>query len=114
MRRGAARLVALDGLFLPLQYMPRDYYTKRPRGFAFLEFRDEATALEAKSDMDRAELGGRQISVIFAEERRKSPHEMRRRDDRPPPPRFNNGTLQVRPCAISHTCVGVLMGYIRF
>ena len=72
--------IAIPRRFCGLQYMPPDYHTRKPRGFAFVEFTEEAAALEAKSEMDRSDLGGREITVGFAEERRKNPDEMRARD----------------------------------
>lgn len=34
-------------------YMPRDYYTKKPRGFCYIEFENDAEAEKAKEDTDR-------------------------------------------------------------
>ena len=66
-------------------YIPLDYYTRRPRGFAFVEFLDSRDAAAAKQGKDGYELAGRAISVHFAKENRKTPQEMRRdtrrRDD---------------------------------
>lgn len=35
-------------------YLPLDYYTKRRRGFGFVEFVEEADAEEAQRNMDKA------------------------------------------------------------
>ncbi|GAQ87189.1 RRM superfamily protein [Klebsormidium nitens] len=68
-------------------YIPRDYYTGESRGFGFVEFDDPRDASDAQYDMDRSVLAGREITVVFAEERRKAPDEMRTRErtSRPPP-----------------------------
>ncbi len=55
---------------------PADYYTQRPRGFAFLEFRDERDADEAIYQLDRTQVGGREITVCYSKEGRKTPREM--------------------------------------
>ena len=72
-------------------YMPVDYYTKERRGFAFVEFIEEDGAHDAKREMDKRMFDGREISVLFAQDNRKTPDEMRRREDAPssrgPPPR---------------------------
>ncbi|PHJ16127.1 rna recognition motif-containing protein [Cystoisospora suis] len=59
-------------------YLPLDHFTKRPRGFGFVEFYDEALAREAMREMDRTFIDGNEISVIIAQDRRKSPETMRR------------------------------------
>ncbi|KAI5078848.1 hypothetical protein GOP47_0006519 [Adiantum capillus-veneris] len=58
-------------------YLPRDYYTGEPRGFGFVQYLDPLDAAEARRYMDRQILGGREITVVFAEENRKRPEEMR-------------------------------------
>ncbi|KAH9327330.1 hypothetical protein KI387_007508, partial [Taxus chinensis] len=70
------------GRFGPLKdiYLPRDYYTGEPRGFGFVQYMDPADAAEAKYYMDRQNLHGREITVVFAEERRKQPDDMRRKE----------------------------------
>jgi len=69
-------------------YIPKDYNTGRPRGFCFVEFPDEEDAKIVQREMDGAELGGREITVLFAQERRKTSDQMRERDrSRRPPPR---------------------------
>ncbi|CAI0406520.1 unnamed protein product, partial [Linum tenue] len=68
--------------FGPLKdiYLPRDYYTGKPRGFGFIQFVEPADAAEAKYNMDGEVLLGRELTVVFAEENRKKPSEMRARD----------------------------------
>jgi len=49
--------------------VPTDRITGMGRGFAFLEFADEATATEAIEKMDGRELGGRSIRVTKSADR---------------------------------------------
>ncbi|CAE7477466.1 Srsf10 [Symbiodinium microadriaticum] len=59
-------------------YIPTDHYTKRPRGFCFVEFFDGRDARDALENLDCTELDGRDIKVVFAKENRKTPDQMRR------------------------------------
>ncbi|KAK1928643.1 Serine/arginine-rich SC35-like splicing factor SCL33 [Phytophthora citrophthora] len=59
-------------------YIPKEFSTNQPRGFAFIEFADAEVGRDVKFKMDRKELGGREIAVLFAKQSRKSPQEMRR------------------------------------
>ncbi|XP_039114286.1 serine/arginine-rich SC35-like splicing factor SCL28 [Dioscorea cayenensis subsp. rotundata] len=58
-------------------YLPKNYYTGEPRGFGFVKFRNPEDAAEAKQQMNHQIIGGREISIVFAEENRKTPQEMR-------------------------------------
>ncbi|KMZ60243.1 hypothetical protein ZOSMA_5G01080 [Zostera marina] len=58
-------------------YLPKNYYTGEPRGFGFVKFHDPDDAAEAKYQMDHQLVGGREITIVFAEENRKTPQEMR-------------------------------------
>ncbi|CAM6048811.1 unnamed protein product [Sphagnum compactum] len=58
-------------------YLPKDYYTGELRGFGFVQFLEAGDAAEAQYNMDRQLIGGREITVVFAEENRKKPQEMR-------------------------------------
>ncbi|XP_058099253.1 serine/arginine-rich SC35-like splicing factor SCL30 [Magnolia sinica] len=60
-------------------YIPKDYYTGEPRGFAFVQFVDPHDASEAQYHMNRQLFGGREITVVVAAETRKRPEEMRTR-----------------------------------
>nr|GMC63723.1 serine/arginine-rich SC35-like splicing factor SCL30 [Ipomoea batatas] len=60
-------------------YLPKDYYTGEPRGFAFVQFVDPYDAAEAQYHMDGKVFAGRQISVVVAAETRKRPEDMRRK-----------------------------------
>ncbi|KAG5554901.1 hypothetical protein RHGRI_012455 [Rhododendron griersonianum] len=59
-------------------YLPKNYYTGEPRGFGFVKFRYPEDAADAKEQLNRTVIGGREIRIVFAEENRKTPHEMRR------------------------------------
>ncbi|KAE8674976.1 Serine/arginine-rich SC35-like splicing factor SCL30A [Hibiscus syriacus] len=64
-------------------------FFKEPRGFVFVQYVDPADAAEAKYQMDGQVLLGRELTVVFAEEKRKKPTEMRYRERarrRSPPP----------------------------
>ncbi|PPD72110.1 hypothetical protein GOBAR_DD30987 [Gossypium barbadense] len=58
-------------------YIPKDYYTGQPRGFAFVQFVDSYDASEAQRRMNGKIFAGREISVVVAAETRKRPEEMR-------------------------------------
>ncbi|XP_074558656.1 serine/arginine-rich SC35-like splicing factor SCL30A [Curcuma longa] len=60
-------------------YIPKDYYSGEPRGFAFIEFVDPCDASEAQYHMNRQVFGGREITVVVAAESRKRPEDMRKR-----------------------------------
>ncbi|CAN6568801.1 unnamed protein product [Malus baccata var. baccata] len=60
-------------------YIPKDYYTGEPRGFAFIQFVDSYEAAEAQYHMNGKIFAGREISVVVAAETRKRPEEMRQR-----------------------------------
>ncbi|KAL2926634.1 Serine/arginine-rich SC35-like splicing factor SCL30 [Bienertia sinuspersici] len=60
-------------------YIPKDYYTGEPRGFAFVQFVDSYDASEAQYHMNGQIFAGREISVVVAAESRKRPEDMRRK-----------------------------------
>ncbi|KAA8534202.1 hypothetical protein F0562_031605 [Nyssa sinensis] len=60
-------------------YLPKDYYTGEPRGFAFVQFVDPYEAADAQYHMNGQTFAGREISVVVAAETRKRPEEMRQR-----------------------------------
>jgi FUS-interacting serine-arginine-rich protein 1 len=60
-------------------YVPRDYHSQQPRGFAFIEYANPEMAREAKIEMNRFRIKGHELEVVFAQERRKTPGEMKGR-----------------------------------
>ncbi|URE28439.1 hypothetical protein MUK42_34487 [Musa troglodytarum] len=58
-------------------YLPKNYYTGEPRGFGFVKFRYAEDAAVAKQHMNHQIIVGREISIVYAEENRKTPQEMR-------------------------------------
>jgi len=60
-------------------YIPRDYHSQQTKGFAFIEYANPDMAREAREEMDRFKIKGRELEVVFAQERRKTPNEMRGR-----------------------------------
>ncbi|KAF9605279.1 hypothetical protein IFM89_015895 [Coptis chinensis] len=58
-------------------YLPKNYYTGEPRGFGFVKYRNAEDAAEAKHQMNHQVIGGREITIVYAEENRKTPQEMR-------------------------------------
>ncbi|CDI74325.1 RNA binding motif-containing protein, putative [Eimeria praecox] len=53
-------------------YLPIDHTTKEPRGFGFVEYFEEKDAQNAVREFDRFLLDGNELSVIIAQDRRKS------------------------------------------
>lgn len=47
-------------------FIPTDKETRRPRGFAFVEMADDASAEKAISMYDGSDMGGRKIAVNLA------------------------------------------------
>lgn len=60
-------------------YIPRDFHSQQPKGFAFIEYANAGMAAEARDEMNRFLMKGRELEVVFAQERRKTPNEMRGR-----------------------------------
>ncbi|CAN0837430.1 Serine/arginine-rich SC35-like splicing factor SCL30 [Linum grandiflorum] len=60
-------------------YMPKDYHTGEPRGFAFVQFVEPYDSIEAQRRVNGQIFAGREISVVVAAESRKRPEDMRHR-----------------------------------
>ena len=52
-------------------YMPKDYHTRRPKGFCFVEYTEESSAEEAEKTMNGSDFDGRNITVQPAKDGRK-------------------------------------------
>nr|BAN65635.1 Ser/Arg-rich splicing factor, putative [Babesia bovis] len=63
-------------------YLPLDYYTRKPRGFGFVEFFSHSDADEAMREMFGYELDGNKIEVFVAKHGRSDPYQMRSRERR--------------------------------
>lgn len=61
-------------------YIPLDYYTRRPRGFAYIQFLDPRDADDAMYYLDGTRFYGRELEVEFARGDRKTPTQMRLRE----------------------------------
>ncbi|CAN8021618.1 unnamed protein product [Ixodes persulcatus] len=79
-------LRSLFGKYGPITdvYIPVDYYARRPRGFAYVQYplfldhlRD---AEDAMYSLDRTRFYGRELEIEFAQGDRKTPSEMRGRE----------------------------------
>ena len=68
-------------------YIPKDYYSGRQKGFAFIKFHNKDAFMRALDESQGITLGDRELKVEMAKDRRKSSDEMRqmsrnsRRDD---------------------------------
>ncbi len=85
-------------------YLPLDYVTKQPRGFAFVEMGDRRSAAAAIDGLDGKVIDNRAVKVLFATQKRKRPDQMQTLDPRtargayrgppprgPPPPGYGYG-----------------------
>ncbi|XP_076467260.1 uncharacterized protein LOC143298303 isoform X3 [Babylonia areolata] len=75
-------LRSLFGKYGPITdvYVPMDYYTRRPRGFAYIQFEDPRDADDALYHLDRTRFYGRELEVEFARGDRKTPSQMRTKE----------------------------------
>ncbi|XP_056154575.1 serine/arginine-rich splicing factor 10-like [Lampris incognitus] len=65
-------------------YIPLDFYTRQPRGFAYIQFEDVRDAEDALHSLDRKWVCGRQIEIQFAQGDRKTPNQMKSKERSPP------------------------------
>uniref|UniRef100_A0AAY4BJL2 Serine/arginine-rich splicing factor 10 n=1 Tax=Denticeps clupeoides TaxID=299321 RepID=A0AAY4BJL2_9TELE len=69
-------------------YIPVDFYTRRPRGFAYIQypfmFEDVRDAEDALHNLDRKWVCGRQIEIQFAQGDRKTPNQMKSKERHSP------------------------------
>jgi len=63
-------------------YIPVDFYNRRPRGFAYIQFEDVRDAEDALHNLDRKWVCGRQIEIQFAQGDRKTPGQMKTKESR--------------------------------
>ncbi|XP_063773039.1 serine/arginine-rich splicing factor 12 isoform X2 [Pseudophryne corroboree] len=61
-------------------YIPLDYYNRRPRGFAYIQFEDVRDAEDALYNLNRKWVCGRQIEIQFAQGDRKTPGQMKSKE----------------------------------
>ncbi|XP_028984692.1 serine/arginine-rich splicing factor 10 [Betta splendens] len=61
-------------------YIPLDFYTRRTRGFAYVQFEDVRDAEDALHNLDRKWVCGRQIEIQFAQGDRKTPNQMKAKE----------------------------------
>ena len=61
-------------------YLPLDYYTHKPRGFAYVQYEDVIDAEEALKRLDGYHLHGNPLEIQYAEGDRKTPGQMRVRE----------------------------------
>jgi FUS-interacting serine-arginine-rich protein 1 len=61
-------------------YMPRDYHSKKRKGFGYVEFEDKKDAEKAIQELNDKEVDGMNIMLEFAKGDRKSSDQMRRKD----------------------------------
>eukprot|EP00227_Mantoniella_beaufortii_P008040 CAMPEP_0197582052 /NCGR_PEP_ID=MMETSP1326-20131121/5379_1 /TAXON_ID=1155430 /ORGANISM="Genus nov. species nov., Strain RCC2288" /LENGTH=171 /DNA_ID=CAMNT_0043146063 /DNA_START=110 /DNA_END=621 /DNA_ORIENTATION=+ len=65
-------------------YIPKDYYTKNPKGFAFIQFPDPREAEDAERGLDRTMMMGNEVTVQVALQKRKDPSFYRENRGRDP------------------------------
>ncbi|XP_063432147.1 serine/arginine-rich splicing factor 10-like isoform X5 [Mytilus trossulus] len=58
-------------------YIPQDYFTRRARGFAYIQYEDPRDADDALYNLDRTRFMGRELEIEFARGDRKTPNQMR-------------------------------------
>lgn len=63
-------------------YLPKDYYTKQLRGFAYIQFERDSDADAARTKLDRTDIfqDSNVVNIMWAAGDRKTPDDMRRLD----------------------------------
>ena len=61
-------------------YVPLDYHTQKPRGFAYVQYEDVRDAEEALHQLDGYHIHGNPLEIQYAEGDRKTPGQMRVRE----------------------------------
>ncbi|KAJ1297025.1 hypothetical protein BS78_01G346500 [Paspalum vaginatum] len=87
-------------------YLPRNFHTRELRGFGFVKFLHPKDAALAKQELNHQVIGGREISIVYAEENRKTPQEMRMRtrtSGRHVDRRYTRRSLSRSPRSRSHS-----------
>ncbi|GAB1604412.1 serine/arginine-rich splicing factor 10-like isoform X1 [Argonauta hians] len=75
-------LRSLFGKYGPVTdvYVPVDYYTRRSRGFAYIQFEDPRDADDALYHLDSSNFYGKNLQIEFARGDRKTPSQMRNKE----------------------------------
>eukprot|EP00920_Eleutheroschizon_duboscqi_P021182 GHVT01049872.1.p1 GENE.GHVT01049872.1~~GHVT01049872.1.p1 ORF type:complete len:414 (-),score=67.09 GHVT01049872.1:1797-3038(-) len=60
-------------------YLPLDFFTKKPRGFGFVEYQNEEDSYRALREMDGVVIDNKRIEVTVAKKGRSDPNAMRHR-----------------------------------
>ncbi|EHB12757.1 FUS-interacting serine-arginine-rich protein 1, partial [Heterocephalus glaber] len=63
-------------------YVPLDFYIRRPRGFAYVQFEDVCDAEDVLHNLDRKWICGHQTEIQFAQGDRKTPNQMKPKERR--------------------------------
>lgn len=58
-------------------YIPKDYYTGHPRGFAYVQYHNEDDSRRVYESGETFTLDGRRLDIQYAQGRRKTPNQMR-------------------------------------
>ncbi|KAJ3049687.1 hypothetical protein HK097_009352 [Rhizophlyctis rosea] len=64
-------------------YLPKDYYTGEPRGFAYIQYETQEEADLAYNKIEYITVNGEDLKLEWASGSRKRPEQMRARDDKP-------------------------------
>ncbi|KAJ3099333.1 Serine/arginine-rich splicing factor 12 [Phlyctochytrium planicorne] len=62
-------------------YIPKDFYNNRIRGFAYVQYHEQAEADRAYQRIEYLTINGKQLKVEWAAGNRKTPDQMRKKTD---------------------------------